>query len=41
LDFIEFMRTNFAHVSEQEFCQTVVGWSEEEEEEDEPGYRYE
>ena len=27
-DFIEFMRTNFAHVSEQEFCQTVVGQSE-------------
>jgi hypothetical protein len=41
LDFIEFMRTNFAHVSEQEFRQTVVGQSEEEEEEDKPGYRYE
>jgi hypothetical protein len=41
-DFIEFMQTNFAHVSEQEFCQTVVGRSEEEEEEeDEPEYGYE
>jgi hypothetical protein len=40
-DFIEFMRTNFAHVSEQEFRQTVVGRSEEEEDEDEPEYGYE
>jgi hypothetical protein len=38
---IEFMRTNFTHVSEQEFRQTVVGRSEEEEEEDEPEYGYE
>jgi hypothetical protein len=37
------MQTNFAHISEQEFCQTVVGRSEEEEEEeeDEPEYGYE
>jgi hypothetical protein len=40
-DFIEFMQTNFAHVSEQEFRQTVVGRSEEEEEEDELEYGYE
>jgi hypothetical protein len=34
------MRTNFAHISEQEFRQTVVGRSEEEEEEPEYGYEF-
>jgi hypothetical protein len=38
--FIEFMRTNFAHVLEQEFRQTVVGRSEEEEDEPEYGYEF-